>query len=161
VNDYCTVTFIDFFQNDQGTVETSVYEVLSMARMGDMTMQGPATIKIVRDLTSDVFSFEGGEARRYAIEGGDFTAAQVVRLASPLSLFESRIVDSMRVAQLRNFYGPQGWPALLSMQGPLPTTVKRKYAYGKDPSLSLDASDWVNVEPSETDIPKPRSVPDV
>ena len=161
MNDYCTVTFRDFFQNEHGTVETSVYEVLSMARMGDMTMQGPATIKVVRDLTSDVYSYEGGEARRYAIEGGDFTAAQVVRLAAPLSLFESRIVDSMRVAQLRHFYGPRGWADLLSMQGPLSTTVKRKYAYGKDPSLSLDASDWINTEPSSTDVPKPRGVPDV
>jgi hypothetical protein len=161
VNNYCTVTFRDFFQNEHGTVETSVYEVLCMAQMGDITMQGPLTLKVVRDLTSDVYSYEGGDARRYIIDGGDFSAAQVVRLAAPLSLFESRIVDSMRVNQLRHFYGPQGWANLLSMQGPLSNTSPRKYTHGKDPSLSLDASDWINVEPSETDAPAPRGVPNV
>lgn len=159
MNDYCTVTFRDFFQNDHGTTETSVYEVLNMAQMGDIERQGPVTVKVVRDLTSDVFAYEGAEARRYNIGGDDFTAAQIVRLASPLSLFESRIVDTMRAIHLRNFYGPLGWANLLTMQGPLSTTAKRKYTYGKDPSLSLDASDWINTEPSDTDIATPRRVP--
>lgn len=159
MNDYCTVTFRDFFQDDHGVTETSVYEVLNMAQMGDIERQGPVTVKVVRSMTTDVFTYEGADARRYEIDGSDFTAAQIVRLASPLSLFESRIVDTMRVIHLRNLYGPLGWANLLSMQGPLSTTTKRKYAFGKDPSLSLDASDWVNVEPSETDAPRPRSVP--
>jgi len=145
VNDYCTVTFTNFAQDPHGVHEASTYQIRCASSLD------PVMVTVLRDLTSDVRSYEGADAKRYSINGEDYTAAQVVRLAAPMSLYESRIVDSLYVSSKRSYLGPQAWAELLSMQGPMGTTVKRKYALNKDPSLSLDASDWINVTPSDTD----------
>lgn len=100
-------------------------------------------------------SFEGGEAVMFEIAGIPLNIHQVVRLAMPLSPGESSVVDASRVMRIKQSLGPLAWGDMLTLQPPIGRLNKRKYAANRDPSLSLDASDWVNTSPSDTDLAHP------
>jgi len=142
-NDVAYVTFEGFWISPDEVHETSEFLVVGSG-------SSPTRVRVIRDLTSDVRAFEGGEAVMFEIAGLPLSIYQVVRLAMPLSPSESSVVDASRVLRIKQFLGPLAWSEMLTLLPPIGHINKRKYSAGRDPSLSLDASDWLNTSPTTT-----------
>jgi hypothetical protein len=112
------VTMTGFWYTPDHVVEVSEYVVQGWDH--------DSRVRVYRDLTSDVRSYEGGD-ERYDFNGESFTGVQIVRLAVPLAIAESKVLGSDEIASLKYYWGPQAWAELLSMQAPIATTVPTLY----------------------------------
>jgi len=115
------VTMTGFWYSPDHVVEVSEYVVQGWDH--------DSRVRIYRDLTSNVRSFEGG-AERYDFNGESFTGVQIVRLAVPLAIAESKVLGADEIASLKYYWGPQAWAEILSLQPPIATNEPTRYPRG-------------------------------